>query len=312
MHPANRPSARNLLHYLALRQDDMRPLQRRLARAGLSSLGRTEAHVLVSLDRTLGMLALALGEAPAEEEEGAVPVGFRHGEALLARNAERLLGPPDVRRRVRIMVTLPSEAADEPDLVRDMVAAGMNCARINCAHDEPDVWGRMAAHVAAARRELGTPCRIFMDLAGPKLRTGPLRGGEAFVRVHAGETLTVVAPGAAPEAESTGVVIECRCERGHVSQSIGHQHEHHCDAEGPAPAEHDHRDDVPCDDALVVMDQATRPDQPLDEAVATAEVFEPVFVDVQRRPDLLLNVSSQTDGPPGGMTAVLRSTVLRT
>lgn len=219
VHVSNRPSARNLLHYLALRQEDMRPLQLRLAQAGLSSLGRSEAHVLVSLDRVLGVLALALGEAPGPAGEDAAPVGFRHGEALLARNAARLFGPPAARRRVRIMVTLPSEAADAPDLVRAMVKAGMNCARINCAHDDPDAWERMAAHVASARRDLGAGCRIFMDLAGPKLRTGPLYGGAAYARVRVGEAFDVVAPGAA--WEGNGVAIECPVEAVFTSVRVG-------------------------------------------------------------------------------------------
>ena len=48
-HPAFRKSARNLLHYLALRHHDIRKLQASLAELGLSSLGRTESHVLASL-----------------------------------------------------------------------------------------------------------------------------------------------------------------------------------------------------------------------------------------------------------------------
>ena len=46
VHPENQTSAVNLLHYLALRDHDIRELQERLAALGLSSLGRTEAHVL--------------------------------------------------------------------------------------------------------------------------------------------------------------------------------------------------------------------------------------------------------------------------
>jgi pyruvate kinase len=46
-----RPSARNLAHYLALRQKDHRLLQERLAVLGVSSLGRAEAHVLANLDK---------------------------------------------------------------------------------------------------------------------------------------------------------------------------------------------------------------------------------------------------------------------
>ena len=43
-HPSQRHSARNLLHYLALRQRDVRHLQESLATLGLSSLGRNESQ----------------------------------------------------------------------------------------------------------------------------------------------------------------------------------------------------------------------------------------------------------------------------
>ncbi len=52
-HPDHRASARNLLDYLALRGHDIRPLQSKLAHLGLSSLGRTEPHVLSSLHAVL-------------------------------------------------------------------------------------------------------------------------------------------------------------------------------------------------------------------------------------------------------------------
>ena len=56
MHINHQKSARNLLHYLALRCHDLRPLQQRLAELGLSSLGRAESHVLVTVDAVLGLL----------------------------------------------------------------------------------------------------------------------------------------------------------------------------------------------------------------------------------------------------------------
>ena len=47
--PGQRDSARNLVHYWAIRQHDLRELQPRLARLGLSSLGRSEPHVAATL-----------------------------------------------------------------------------------------------------------------------------------------------------------------------------------------------------------------------------------------------------------------------
>ena len=95
-----------------------------------------------------------------------------------------LLGPQPAHRMTRIMVTLPSEAATDPDLVRGLVQRGMNIARINCAHDDVQAWRAMAHHVREAAARAGTTCLVAMDLAGPKLRTGPLEPGPRVIKLR--------------------------------------------------------------------------------------------------------------------------------
>ena len=56
------------------------------------------------------------------------------------RNKEAILGPAAVERDVSIMVTMPTEAGTDTGLVSDMLVAGMNVARINCARDDADTW----------------------------------------------------------------------------------------------------------------------------------------------------------------------------
>ena len=171
--PAFQQSARNLVHYLALRRHDIRPLQERLAVLGLSSLGRTESHVMAAIDAVLEILErLSGGRAPVAP--GRSRLSLAEGNALLAEHTEALLGPRPPARGVRIMVTMPSEAARDYDLVRQLLAHGMDCMRINCAHDDAAAWRRMVVHLQRARRELGRDCRVLMDLAGPKLRTGAI------------------------------------------------------------------------------------------------------------------------------------------
>jgi pyruvate kinase len=111
-------------------------------------------------------------------------LNFEGGRAALDTNTDRLFGPRPPSRVVRIMVTLPSEAAGDYCLVRRLVAGGMDVARINGAHDDPDAWRAMADSVRKAAAELGTECRIAMDLPGPKLRTGALEGGPQIVRLR--------------------------------------------------------------------------------------------------------------------------------
>ena len=183
VHPAYRKSAINLIHYLALRRQDIRTLQDELAALGLSSLGRTEAHVMSTLNAVLVALHHMAGRKIEAQAPSQCP-GFREGRSLLAAHTEALLGPAPEHRGVRIMVTMSAEAADDYLLVRDLVSRGMNCMRINCAHDTPEIWGRMVDHLERARRELSLPCRIEMDIAGPKLRTGSIEPGPQVVVWH--------------------------------------------------------------------------------------------------------------------------------
>ncbi|WP_330180198.1 pyruvate kinase [Nocardia sp. NBC_01503] len=181
VHPDNRASAENLAHYVALRRRDVRDLQTDLAIAGLSSLGRSEAHVLASVDAV--RMAVAGSSDRVAESPECDPVDFVSGERLLRRNANALLGAARDGRRTRIMVTLPTEAAADTGLVERIVAAGAEVVRVNCAHDGPERWARMIANVRAAARAQGRHVRVTMDLGGPKLRTGPILPGPAVLHL---------------------------------------------------------------------------------------------------------------------------------
>lgn len=185
------PSLHNLAHYLALRHRDIRPLQRRLMALGLSSLGRLESRVLPTLDATLTALAALSGQrspVPAPPVER-----FFDGEARLAEAADALFGPPPAGRRSRIMVTLPGEAARDAGLVLGLAKAGMDVARINCAHDDSAAWRAMAAHVRVIGDLVGRRLTVLMDIAGPKIRTGALVPTGAKGKLHPGDAMRLMA-----------------------------------------------------------------------------------------------------------------------
>ncbi|MBS9478236.1 pyruvate kinase [Ancylobacter radicis] len=188
----------NLAHYLTLRRHDLRPLQRQLMRRGLSSLGRLESRVLPTLDAVILALA-ALGgrkKKPAITEPDAAT--FFAGEARLDAAAEGALGPEPEGRATRIMVTLPSEAASDPDFTLSLARRGMDIARINCAHDDAESWRAMATHVRAAGATLGRRLTVLMDIAGPKIRTGavlPMKKGKPAGRLMTGDAFRLVAEG---------------------------------------------------------------------------------------------------------------------
>ncbi len=182
VHPEYGESALNLVHYLALRRSDIRELQEDLAVLGLSSLGRAERNVMGSI-RAVQTALQTIAKGPAEvlrPEAAALELRNPRADA----NKKAILGDVPEDRHVSIMVTLPREAADDDSLVMEMIAAGMNVARINCAHDDEDTWRAMVANVRKASAEAGTSCRIIMDLAGPKIRTGDLTPGPRVFHVR--------------------------------------------------------------------------------------------------------------------------------
>ncbi|TVR82497.1 MAG: hypothetical protein EA405_06915 [Rhodospirillales bacterium] len=164
-----RPSAENLARYLAFRKLDLRPVEAALAPWGLASLGRCESRVLPSLQAIIANLEMICrsNAETVRPERG----DFRRGSDTLTANTDTLFGLRDGGRRTRILVTLDTAAATDAAHVARLVDAGMDCARINCAHDGPVVWQAMIDNVrreAAARQR---DVRVLMDLAGPKIRT---------------------------------------------------------------------------------------------------------------------------------------------
>lgn len=182
-HANNRRSAENLAQYLSLRQRDIRGMQAELGALGLSSLGHAEGHVLATLDAVREAVASLAGR-PDPVNVPPPPVSYETGGRLLERNAASLLGQARNGRLTRIMVTLPSKAATDPALVDRIVAAGAEVVRVNCAHDGPAEWAAMIAHVRQAERAHGRRVMVSMDLAGPKLRTGPIRPAPQVVHIR--------------------------------------------------------------------------------------------------------------------------------
>lgn len=183
----------NLAHYLALRHRDLRPLQDQLMRHGLSSLGRLEGRVLVALESVEGALGAIVGGTSPDPHRW--PPGerrFLRGQRRLRANTAALFGTAWSRRETRILVTLPSEAAQDPGYVLALARRGADAVRINCAHDDATAWIAMAGHARAAGRACGRTLSVLMDIAGPKLRTGAVYHPKGEKRLHVGEQLLLV------------------------------------------------------------------------------------------------------------------------
>ena len=184
-------SALNLAHYLALRRHELRSLQVALIPWGLSSLGRIEARVMANLDAVIATLEIICGLESVEHLNRPPLQSFFEGSLILQQHTEKLFGQSLSHRRVRIMVTLPTEAATNYDLVREIVRRGANCVRINCAHDNPALWQSMIEHVHRAEQEVETSCQVMMDLGGPKIRTAVVLAPGDKKRVFRGDLIVL-------------------------------------------------------------------------------------------------------------------------
>ncbi len=182
VHPNYQLSASNLLYYKALRSHDLRQMQKQLRNLGLSRLANAESHVSSNVLTNKALLKALMNNKPIKKRRPAF--SSKKGIKMQKRNAKDLLGFRSKGRRSRIMVTLPSHAADDPKLVLDMVKAGMNCARINGAHDTVDDWIRMCSNVRAAAKKLNNHCSVTFDLSGPKIRTGPMEDGPRIMKIR--------------------------------------------------------------------------------------------------------------------------------
>lgn len=183
----HRRGAENLVHYQALREHDLRPLQAALTDIGATRLTTSEPTVVPKLKAARNIMCSLAGQELAYPLEQ-VGAELAKADDQLEDNATRLLGEADEQSHSRIMVTLPTEAAEDLDLVRGFVDAGMDLARINCAHDGEDAWAKMIANVRTAAEEKGVTIKVAMDLAGPKLRTGAIASGPEVSRARVTRT----------------------------------------------------------------------------------------------------------------------------
>ncbi|KAH7352375.1 hypothetical protein KP509_19G042100 [Ceratopteris richardii] len=217
VHRKYQESARNLLHYMAIKSVDIKDIHFSLSALGLASIEGIESHVLTSLNRSIrAARALSMflahdmnvrddddsGRSTLSNHERQLNnrnISDSHNRAtnidssltsfagryvsLLSCNTVELFGPRLSERKAYIMVTLSEEMIGNNTLVLDLMKAGMDIVRINCAHGNPEEWKQMIETVRHCSQMLEQPCRVLMDLAGPKLRTSPFPPGPCVQKI---------------------------------------------------------------------------------------------------------------------------------
>ena len=79
-------------------------------------------------------------------------------------------------KRTKIIATL-GPASDRDDVLRGMIAAGLNVVRINFSHQKPDALRASLERIRRVSAETGAPIAILGDLRGPRIRVGEMTGG---------------------------------------------------------------------------------------------------------------------------------------
>ncbi|MDE5592558.1 MAG: pyruvate kinase [Clostridiales bacterium] len=92
-------------------------------------------------------------------------------------------------RRTKIVCTL-GPATDDYSVLKSMIRAGMNVARLNFSHSTYDEHKRRMDMVKRARKELGVPVAILLDTKGPEIRIRTFKDGKVELKKGDKFTLT--------------------------------------------------------------------------------------------------------------------------
>lgn len=93
-------------------------------------------------------------------------------------------------RRTKIVCTI-GPASDSPEIMKKLIEAGMNVARLNFSHGTHEEHRKRLRSTRQIARELGSTLAIMLDTKGPEIRTGTLKNGSAALVEGRRVTLTV-------------------------------------------------------------------------------------------------------------------------
>ncbi len=102
--------------------------------------------------------------------------------------------------RTKIVCTI-GPATHSRKTLKELMMAGMNVARLNFSHGTHADHGKVARSIRSLATRLNRPVAIMLDLQGPKIRTGLIKGGSLIVRKK--EQLTITTR---PVKGDTGII----------------------------------------------------------------------------------------------------------
>ncbi len=78
--------------------------------------------------------------------------------------------------KTKIVATI-GPASASPEVLRELMRAGMDVARLNFSHGSYEFYRELVTNIRALNEELGLNTAILADLQGPKLRVGEMENG---------------------------------------------------------------------------------------------------------------------------------------
>src|SRR5512136_3139234 len=75
------------------------------------------------------------------------------------------------KNKTKIVCTI-GPASESPEVMKQMITAGMNVARLNFSHGEFAAHKKVIENLRAVSESLGRRIAIMADLSGPKMRIG--------------------------------------------------------------------------------------------------------------------------------------------
>jgi len=161
----------NMQDFLTLKKNDLRTLQTELMTHGLSSLSRSHMHLLYTIEHELELLGCMLNKEDIDKHDSLSP------KEAHQRIEERAAFLKCQKENNAVMLTLPSNATEDTNFIKILQKEPISTVRINTAHDNPETWEKMAEMIQEINQQRRDDCplKIYVDLAGPKIRTGVIK-----------------------------------------------------------------------------------------------------------------------------------------
>ena len=109
------------------------------------------------------------------------------------------------KRNAKIVATL-GPASNNPEVIREMIAAGMNVARLNFSHGTHSEHSKVLNIIRSEASKLGAHVAVLQDLCGPKIRITALKDSE--IHLSEGDKIELLHTNSAEQGDKDKLFVE--------------------------------------------------------------------------------------------------------